>query len=262
MTPARPAAEAFGSRPFRLVTGPPLGDPGFPSLAVAHALLPRAGSDGSGYVLVHRPLPAVAFGRLDALRPGFAGSAAAARARGFDSIIREAGGRAAAFHRGSLVVDVVAGDAAPRERVFERFAAVSGVVVEALERLGVPARIEELPGEYCPGRYSVAAGGLKLGGAAQRIVRSAWHVAVSVVAEDSASLRDVLREVYGCLDYPLDLSTVGAAADVAPAVTVANLEREIVDAWGRRLELIPGAIDPEVLAHAREIEAAGRPLPD
>ena len=62
---------------------------GFPDdpaldIAVGHALLERAAAGAIGPTLrVYRPGATVAFGRLDALRPGFGAAVAAARAHGF-----------------------------------------------------------------------------------------------------------------------------------------------------------------------------------
>src|SRR5699024_4450296 len=53
----------------------------------------------------YRPEPTVAFGQRDAKLPGFAAAEEAARDNGFMPAIRKAGGRAAAYHQGTLVVD-------------------------------------------------------------------------------------------------------------------------------------------------------------
>src|SRR3712207_7304772 len=51
-----------------------------------------------------------------------------------------------------------------------RFTAMAELVRAALARLGVPAQVGELPGEYCPGAWSLHAGGVKLAGIAQRVI--------------------------------------------------------------------------------------------
>ena len=53
---------------------------------------------------------------------------------------------------------------------------------DSFRRLGVDARVGEIPGEYCPGAYSVNARGVKkLMGVGQRLVPSAAHVGGVVV---------------------------------------------------------------------------------
>src|SRR5688572_19404953 len=53
------------------------------------------------------PEPTVAFGRLDALRDGFAEAQAAARRHGFAPLVRAPGGHAAAYHDGCLIVEEI-----------------------------------------------------------------------------------------------------------------------------------------------------------
>ncbi|MGH2572622.1 MAG: lipoate--protein ligase family protein, partial [Actinomycetota bacterium] len=76
-------------------------DPPAMDTAVSRAILERvsAGLD-SETLRIHRPGAIVAFGPRDRLATGFASAVEAARERGFDSILRLAGGRAAVFHEG------------------------------------------------------------------------------------------------------------------------------------------------------------------
>jgi lipoate-protein ligase A len=166
-----------------------------------------------------RPAPTVAFGRLDARLPGFEAAAAAARAHGFAPVVRTVGGHAAAYTGAAVVYEEVT----PTERlaveVGERFAAMAELVAGALGSLGVDARIGEIPGEYCPGEWSVSAGGLvKLAGIAQRLVSRAALVSAVIVAGDGARVRAVLTDVYAALGLDWDPATAGAVDDVAPGV--------------------------------------------
>ena len=54
---------------------------------------------------LYRPEPTVAFGQRDTRLPGFAAAEQASRTNGFVPAVRRAGGRAAAYHRGTLIVD-------------------------------------------------------------------------------------------------------------------------------------------------------------
>jgi lipoate-protein ligase A len=74
-----------------------------------------------------------------------------------------------------------------------RYQALAALIVAALGSLGLTARIGELPGEWCPGAWSVLVGGRKVAGLAQRVIRGgAWAEAV-IVATDP-------RELAGALD--------------------------------------------------------------
>src|SRR6185295_10261076 len=87
--PADNARQAGTVQPVRLVRD---GFPGDPALevAVGHALLRRVARGEIGPTLrVYRPGATVAFGRLDRLRPGFAAAVVAARAHGFEPVLRQ-----------------------------------------------------------------------------------------------------------------------------------------------------------------------------
>ncbi|HET6240600.1 MAG TPA: lipoate--protein ligase family protein, partial [Arthrobacter sp.] len=64
----------------------------------------RAGEVGPT-VRLYRPAPTVAFGQRDTRLPGFEAAAQACRELGFEPLVRKAGGRAAAYHEGTLVID-------------------------------------------------------------------------------------------------------------------------------------------------------------
>src|SRR5690606_18601198 len=140
---------------------------------------------------LYRPDDVVAFSGLDAASAGFAEAVAAARAAGFGAALRLAGGRAAVFHSGTLAFAWAVPVADLRRGIQERFDAVSELIAAALRRLGVDARVGEVPGEYCPGAHSVnARGRVKLMGVGQRVVRGAAHVGGVVGVRDGARVRE------------------------------------------------------------------------
>ena len=58
----------------------------------------------------------------------------------------------------------------------------------ALQRLGVDARVGEVPREYCPGDYCVnARGQTKLAGIGQRLIKGAWHIGGVIVVDEATS---------------------------------------------------------------------------
>jgi octanoyl-[GcvH]:protein N-octanoyltransferase len=230
-------------------------------LALSQSLLDRVASGGEPLAArLYVPGPTVAFGRVDAFRPGFEAAVRIARDHGFEPVLRAPGGRAAAYHERSLVLELAAAEPDPRAGITDRFASMAGLVVAALRELGVPATAGELPGEYCPGRFSVLAGGAKLGGVAQRVVAGASLVGIAVVVEDGARIRAVLEDVSRALEYDFDPATAGAVADVAPGLTVGDVETALVAALGARFSLADVAADRALLAAATAREPEHLPV--
>lgn len=191
---------------------------------------------------LYRPSPTVAFGQRDARLPGFAAAADASRAHGFAPLVRRAGGRAAAYHRGCLVVDHIepATDAVAGTRT--RFAAFGGFFAGILTDVGLDARVGEVPGEYCPGEFSVhgrvdGVPAVKLVGTAQRVIAGAWLFSSVFVVEQAEPLRGVLTDVYTALGLEWVPSTAGAAQDLVAGVTVADVEHALLAAYGAAVRL-------------------------
>jgi lipoate-protein ligase A len=216
--------------------------------AVSRATLDRVAAGELPETLrLARPGRVVAFAKRDVLAPGYAEAVAAARGAGFGSVTRLAGGRAAVFHEGTLELAHAVPDPDPRPRIHERFEAEASLIAEALQSLGVDARVGEVPGEYCPGRWSVNAGGTrKLAGIGQRVIHGGAHVGTVVVVEDAESIRRVLEPVYAALELDWDPDTVGAVNRPWQAAHDALLA-----AYATRYELVPSSLDPETLESAR-----------
>lgn len=176
---------------------------------------------GEPALRVYRPRPTVAFGRLDAQRPGYPRAVEAARAHGFAPVLREPGGHAAAYHRGSLVIERFGPGGI--DGVRERFARAADGLVAALRSLGVDARVGPVPGECCPGEFSVSlAGRAKLAGLAQRVKGRAWMLGAELVVEDPEPVRAVLADVYAALGVDFDPATVAV-----PGPGIDTVERAI-----------------------------------
>jgi lipoate-protein ligase A len=223
--------DAFGAGPVRLACGSGLSTPQ-QDMDLSRAALTDLGSGASGLLRVLRPRPTAAFSRRDSLAPGFPEASAAAADRGFDPVIRPAGGRLAAYHRDALVLDLVGPHLAPHDGHRARFAAAASALTEGLRELGVDARPGAVPGEYCPGEFSVnARGATKLIGTAQRLTRHGYLFSVVVLVADPEPVRSVLAATYPRLGLDWDPATVGSVADEVPGVTVA----EVADALVPRL---------------------------
>ena len=125
------------------------------------------------------------------------------------------------------------------------------VPFDAFERLGIDARIGELPGEYCPGKWSVNVGGrVKVMGVGQRLVRGAAHVGGVVVVDDGERIRDVLIPVYRALQLDWDPRTTGALADRAPGLDNEKVSSAIIAAMSRHFELVRGEVPTSVMEEA------------
>jgi lipoate-protein ligase A len=200
-----------------------------------------------GTLRLYRPQRTLAFGQRDTRLPGFEAARSAALAHGFEPVVRRAGGRAAAYHAGTLIVDHIepAREAMVGHR--HRFEVFGDLYAGALRTLGVDARVGEIPGEYCPGEFSVhgvpagaglparsgpggttAGGRLKLVGTAQRVVAGAWLFSSVFVVADAAPVRAVLTDVYRALALPFDPATAGAADDLVPGLTVDAVEAALL----------------------------------
>ncbi|MDP9347236.1 MAG: lipoate--protein ligase family protein, partial [Actinomycetota bacterium] len=160
-------------------------------IAISHALLlDVAARRRPATVRIYRPGPTVAFGRLDRLLPGIGAAWAVAAELGYTPLVRLAGGQAAVYDRRSLVVEHVTPEADATAGLTARFEDQATRLQAALSGLGLDVRVGELPGEYCPGGYSLNVGGrTKVAGIAQRMVRGAALTTAVLVVEGGADLR-------------------------------------------------------------------------
>jgi lipoate-protein ligase A len=225
--------------------------------AITHALLRQVGAGERGPVArVFRPGPTMAFGRLDALAPGYAAARTAARDHGYTPLLRLGGGHAAGYDEGAVLVEVARPIATIAEGIPERFAALTTLLVKALAPLGIAARVGVLPGEYCAGDWSVNAAGIKLAGTAQRSIRGASLVTAMLIAEGGARLRDTLTDVYAALDIAWRPGTAGAANDIVGALTAADAERALIATLAAHERLTAGELDAATLALAETLRSA------
>jgi octanoyl-[GcvH]:protein N-octanoyltransferase len=240
---------------------------GFPDdpaldVAVGHALLERAARGEIEPTLrVYRPGPTCAFGRLDTLAPGFDAAVAAARAHGFTPVLRQPGGHAAAYDSGAVCLDHVRPEAEAIPQLQARFEAAGKLFAAALRAVGVDARVGEIPGEYCPGQWTVSArGAVKLVGTAQRLVRGGSLLGAVVLVRGGARVRAVLEEVNAALGLEWDPATAGAAEDEVPGLSVEAVERAVLDAYAARFGALVdgGGLDETTVSRARELAHRSR----
>ena len=223
--------------------------------AVSRALLLRVAAGELPETLrIARPGPFVAFGKRDVVSQGYGKAVQGARAIGFEAIERLAGGRAAAFHEGTISFAHAIPDVDPRSRVEERFEVTAGLAAAALGRLGLDARVGEVEGEYCPGAHSVnARGERKLMGVGQRLVSGGVHVGGLIVVDAAERLNAVLAVVYESLGLSWRPAATGSVAEEAPGTTWDDVTAALIAEYENRQGLEVAELDEETLTLARRL---------
>jgi lipoate-protein ligase A len=233
----------------------PDGEPAL-ELALARAMVMQARLGQLEEALrIYRPAsPVVVFGRRDTRLPGFAGAVDAARAAGFEPVVRATGGRAVAYTGAALVVDHVRQEPGSTGGQDVRFAEFGQRFGALFRGFGVDARLGAVPGVFCPGAHSVNARGVaKLVGTAQRMVPGAWLFSSLIVVGDEDRLRPVLAEVYRCLGQDFDETSVGSLSREVPGLGLDAVEAAVVDAYRAGAPAIPAQVDSDLLDLARSL---------
>jgi lipoate-protein ligase A len=208
---------------------------------------------------IARPGTTVAFAKRDAVAPGYDAAVRAAREHGFEATLRLAGGRAAVFHDGTMEIGHAVPDDDPRAGIHPRFERTATRLASALSTLGVDARVGEVAGEYCPGRYTVnARGAVKLAGIGQRVVGGGSHTGVVLVVEGEDRINAVLEPVYAALALDWDPAASGSVRTESRSANRTSIRDAIVAEYARDYDLIEDEVDPETLAMAKELAAEHR----
>lgn len=252
---AGPAAIAFHRERF---PGQPVYD-----TAISHAMLRRVAAGAMPESLrLYAPENVMLFSSLDARRTGYRRAVELAREAGFEAALRLAGGHAAAFLEESMAFAWSIPSEDARSGIRPRFERLARLVVEALQRLGLDARLGEIPGEYCPGEFSVnLAGRVKVMGVGQRVIRGAAHVGGVLTIGQTGLLRASLIPVYEALEIDFDPDTAGGLMDFDPSISVADViraHREVLESWGHHLE--PATFGEETHAIAEELAPMHAPI--
>ncbi|MEX1037586.1 MAG: lipoate--protein ligase family protein [Acidimicrobiia bacterium] len=222
-------------------------------VAVSHAVLDAvaAGEIGSVFRL-HPAHPVLAFGMADRIQPGYPAAVRVAAAHGFVPVERLAGGRAAVFHERTLAFSWAMAEDDPRTGISQRFRLVSAMMRDAFRSLKIDARVGEIPGEYCPGEYSVNVGGVvKVMGVGQRLVKGAAHIGGVIVVDDGDRIRDVLIPVYRALRIDWDPRTAGALADRSAGTKTGDVADAVVAQLKETTEVVSGTIPDEIIERGR-----------
>jgi octanoyl-[GcvH]:protein N-octanoyltransferase len=239
---------------LRLIQDPFPDDPAM-DVAISRALMERvAAGELPDTLRLGRPSAWVAFGKRDAISPAYPRAVARAREAGFGSALRLAGGRAAVFHQGTVAIAHAIAEAEARSGVHDRFRDTADLLTGALRDLGVDARVGEVPGEYCPGGYSVnARGQTKLAGIGQRLIRGGAHLGGVLVVSGADRVREALTPVYEELELEWDPDTAGAVEEEAGDPTWEQVTKAITAGYEYRYELEEAALDEKTLQMAERL---------
>lgn len=230
------------------------GDPPWLDTAISWTLLERTAAGVSPETFrLYRPARVLAFGPSDRVTPGYDEARAAASAAGYAPVERLAGGRAAVFHEDTIAFGWTAPDSQARLNIRPRFEFLAELLREALERVGLDARVGAVPGEYCPGDYSVNAGGrTKIIGIGQRVFPTAAHTGGVIVVGGSDRIREVLVPVYAALGLDWDPASVGSVRDEDPSLTWDDVAASVLGVLARHFDVREATIDPAIVAGAEE----------
>ncbi|MFE5410674.1 biotin/lipoate A/B protein ligase family protein [Microbacterium sp. NPDC056569] len=195
----------------------------------------RAVADGTiaqpRVVRLYSPMATVAMSRRESRMPGFETARRAASEHGFAPAIRPTGGRAVAYDESCIVFDVITREAegsVAQERFFRE---IGDALAAAMRGLGVDARVGDVPGEYCPGEFSInARGAVKLIGTSQRAVRGARLLSGMLPLSGVDRFADVLIAVNDALELDWDPATFGTLATEVPRMPRAMVERALIAA--------------------------------
>jgi octanoyl-[GcvH]:protein N-octanoyltransferase len=228
--------------------------------AVSRALMLRVAAREQPETLrIAEPGTTVAFAKRDAVAPGYEAAVRAAREHGFEATLRLAGGRAAIFHDGTMEIGHAVPDDEPRAGIHGRFQQTAERLTRALARLGVDARVGEVAGEYCPGRYSVnARGAVKLAGIGQRLVGGGSHTGVVLVVQGERRINEVLEPVYAALGLDWEPAVTGSVRSEAPSATWDSVSDALVTEYAREYEIVEAELDDETLGLAQDLAAEHR----
>lgn len=203
-----------------------------------YAVLSALDGRSPGSLRLYRPHATAAFAPRDTTLPAYPEAAAAMRRLGFTPAERRAGGQLAVYDSSALIIDLIAPHEEPRNFMKERFAQFSAALAGALKHFGIDARIGQVAGEYCPGDYSVNAGGkLKLAGLAQRIGRRGYHMGAVISVEPSSAAKQAVATAYDMLGFPFAPESFGAVRDVAMEAGFAELRAVLLDEVSRLLPI-------------------------
>ena len=177
-----------------------------------------------GVLRFRRPRPTAAFSPQDTTHLDYQQIKQQAYANGFEPIERGTGGRLTVFDEHALAITIISPHADPHQHTMKRYESFAGAIAGALVKLGIDARIGELPNEYCPGKFSInAEGRVKLVGIAQRMNRRCIQMGAIIAVERSDRACDAIADAYQAMGLAFDSATYGAISELQPNVAYADV---------------------------------------
>ncbi len=231
-------------------------------VSVSHAALQHVAAGLiPSYLRLYTPTRIVAFGSQDRAATGYSRAVEIARHLGFRPLERLAGGRAAVFHEETLAFSFAVPDTNPAANTQDRFELVSEAIRDTLRGIGLQAHIGAVPGEYCPGAWSInIAQRVKVAGIGQRLVKGGAHVGGVIVIDDHSLIRRTLVPVYEALDISWDADTTGSIAQFSAAVTRESVGRALIDSFGSRFHMVTTETSETLLTKAKTLVGRHEPL--
>jgi octanoyl-[GcvH]:protein N-octanoyltransferase len=241
------------ANPLLLLGGSWSDEPGVDT-ALSQLILDRVSAgDMPATMRLYVPGREVAFGKRDTVTPQYPAAVAAARDAGFQPVERLAGGRAAVFTEDTIAFSLAVPDPDPRSTIYARFEDISALMVDAFGRLGVSAAVGEIPGEYCPGEYSVHHNNrIKLMGVGQRLARHAAHVGGVIAVNNTDLLLRALIPVYRALQLEWRPATAGSLGDVRRGISNDDVIAALRSTLSDRYAISKDRIDDEMVRAARD----------
>lgn len=134
------------------------------------------------------------------------------------------------------------------------------MIAAALRSLGVDAGVGEVPGEYCPGAYSVHARGVvKLMGVGQRLTKHAAHVGGVIVVDHGHLVTQAIDPVYQALGLTWDPTTSGSVVSECSSATWDATVAALLQEFAKSYELEDSSIDDDLLQRARTLAPDHKP---
>jgi lipoate-protein ligase A len=216
-------------------------------IALSAALLSQTAIGESGpSIRIFRPGPTAAFGSLDRLHGDLPSAAAEARAAGLTPVMRLGGGHAACYDEDCIIVEIFRPETTVVGDIETRFADLAELVAAAVVSLGIGVAVGVLPGEYCPGRFSIhLTGGPKIAGAAQRVIKGASLTNAVIVVGGGDRLRASIGTIYASLGIHIDVKAAGAIDDhyaIGTADVLDAIRRTASIRYGAQAGTVPKAL--------------------
>ncbi len=198
--------------------------------AISSAILKQVSAGHLNETLrLFKPKRTLAFAPRDIRDPNFQKAVDSAIAHGFQPVKRLTGGRAAVFHEGTLGFAWTIPDENPRFNVDLRFKTVSNLIKNSLCNLGFDARVGEVTGEYCSGKYSVNLNGnIKVMGVGQKLASRASHIGGVIVVKDSNLTRSILSDIYKDLQIDWNPETAGSLDNINNSIKIEDVKNSII----------------------------------